>query len=131
MKLWTDYTIVIRREVHATEREIPPSRKYQDSRTSLLRSRVSFPRAESEAGKDSEVEWMDEAACVGMDSDIFVIPDYVELAKEVCGECTVRKECLQYGVKLDAEGVYGGTTYEERTPMRRSLLDGQISIFWN
>lgn len=43
-----------------------------------------------------------------------------EAAKAVCGRCTVRANCLSYALETMPEGIWGGTTQEERCAARRS-----------
>jgi len=39
--------------------------------------------------------------------------DYYAVAKAVCSQCPVRKECLDYGIN-ETWGCWGGTTPQER-----------------
>lgn len=75
-------------------------------------------------------EWMNEAACVGIDVDVFfpeLFSTYrtdelhpVELApKHLCFTCPVQEECLDYMYANETEqgvqeGVWGGTLLRER-----------------
>lgn len=86
----------------------------------------------------SETSWMDRAACLGMDPDLFfstVEEAYVSKrpsiigakrdaeAKEICSRCMVRKKCLDYALKNNEKiGVWGGMTAQER---RRYKKDRQ------
>ena len=66
--------------------------------------------------------WMDRAACRGMDSATF-FPSAghpTDEAREVCARCPVRRECLAYAVAEDLEGVWAGTSKQERRAMRRA-----------
>tara|TARA_R110000868_G_scaffold179249_1_gene419214 strand:- start:123 stop:323 length:201 start_codon:yes stop_codon:yes gene_type:complete len=38
-------------------------------------------------------------------------------AKAVCATCPVTDECLEYGLRIKADGVYGGTTGKDRRAM--------------
>jgi len=40
-------------------------------------------------------------------------------AVAVCGRCSVQRECLHYAMTLNLEGVWGGTTLEERRRLLR------------
>jgi WhiB family redox-sensing transcriptional regulator len=42
----------------------------------------------------------------------------VEAAKAVCGLCVVRMNCLSYALEAMPEGIWGGTTLEERRAAR-------------
>lgn len=67
--------------------------------------------------------WMADAACAGMDPDVFH-PDRGEdarPAKAICAACPVRQRCLDYA--LDARlkhGIWGGTSERERRRIRRT-----------
>jgi WhiB family redox-sensing transcriptional regulator len=43
----------------------------------------------------------------------------VEAAKAVCGPCAVRANCLSYALDAMPEGIWGGTTLDERRTTRR------------
>lgn len=59
--------------------------------------------------------WMRDAACRGMDPQLFV-PDYnpeskqqpAPIAYETCKTCKVTRECLAYGKKYKCSGCWGG-----------------------
>jgi WhiB family redox-sensing transcriptional regulator len=43
-------------------------------------------------------------------------------AKEVCDECTVRTECLEFAIETNQDtGIWGGTSEEERRQIRREI----------
>lgn len=70
-----------------------------------------------------EREWIKDAACRGMDTNIF-FPERgdnktVELAKEVCAGCSVREQCLEYGRK-ERFGFWGGMGIRRRRGFSRS-----------
>jgi WhiB family redox-sensing transcriptional regulator len=44
----------------------------------------------------------------------------IEAAKAVCAPCAVRASCLSYALEAKAEGIWGGTTQQERHGGRRS-----------
>ena len=46
----------------------------------------------------------------------------VEAAKAVCGLCAVRADCLSYSLEAMPEGIWGGTTLEERRVARGASL---------
>lgn len=37
--------------------------------------------------------------------------------KEFCRHCDVKPECLRFGVAIDSDGVYGGTTRRQRVKL--------------
>ena len=63
-------------------------------------------------------EWMKDALCREYESAMWFVgsaedPENYNKAKEVCGRCLVREECLEYG--LDEEfGIWGGQGPTER-----------------
>ncbi len=52
-----------------------------------------------------------------MDPDLFFdcVP---ERAKKICKECPVRLDCLAEAMKQDTDGVFGGTTRDERKRLK-------------
>ena len=42
-------------------------------------------------------------------------------AKEICKTCPVIDECLKYALNHGVEGIWAGTTFEERKQTRRKL----------
>ena len=67
-------------------------------------------------------EWMDDAACRGVDPDLFHNRYQVGEAKEVCRGCPVRLACLEYALAApELRGVLGGVTTKERVRLRRRL----------
>lgn len=71
----------------------------------------------------SSPEWMRQALCGGHDGD-FWFPEWggryaaTRKAKEVCGECPVRLECLEWGMR-EEHGIYGGLNKHERRRLRQ------------
>lgn len=68
-----------------------------------------------------ERDWIKDAACRGMDTDIF-FPERgdvlaIKKAKTICDGCKVSKECLEYG---DSEkfGLWGGLSPMPRRRLR-------------
>lgn len=69
-----------------------------------------------------EVDWSDRAACAGMDQRIFYLERGYSSkeAREICGRCPVRSECLEYALEnKESFGLWGGTSERERRAMRR------------
>lgn len=72
--------------------------------------------------------WRHAAACRGhKDPELFFcisaprMPAYktqVAEAKAVCRTCPVIRECLEYALDKDVDGVYGGTDEYERAKIR-------------
>jgi WhiB family redox-sensing transcriptional regulator len=67
----------------------------------------------------------DEGICTPDQIDVF-FPDSEasgsDPAKAICRECPARYECLDYALKENMGGIWGGTTTEERRKLRRRRL---------
>jgi WhiB family transcriptional regulator, redox-sensing transcriptional regulator len=71
--------------------------------------------------------WMSRGACLQADPELFFpiaagtgsAARQVEAAKAVCGQCAVRTNCLSYALAVMPEGIWGGTTLDERRMARR------------
>src|SRR6188768_3121619 len=48
-------------------------------------------------------------------------------AVAVCDQCSVQRECLHYAITLNLEGVWGGTTLEERRRLIRQEAKRRLS----
>jgi WhiB family redox-sensing transcriptional regulator len=75
--------------------------------------------------------WQRRAACRGPESTLFYAPTAPEArpdrelreqrAKQICAECGVRPECLDYALQIrEPHGIWGGYNELER----RAMLDG-------
>lgn len=73
------------------------------------------------------LEWLREAACTGMDTEIFysVDGDSQDTAMATCLTCPVRRECLEHaiatepsGSKLLVHGIRGGARPQDRIRIR-------------
>ena len=69
--------------------------------------------------------WQLRAACRGPESVMFFPPTYAERrderdaresrAKGICAMCPVRRECLEYALRIgEQHGIWGGLTESER-----------------
>lgn len=69
-------------------------------------------------------EWMDDAACRGMGTDLFFPgrdePD--EAARAVCRACPVMAECRAYGL-AERHGIWGGLSERQRRQVRRHRIN--------
>lgn len=71
------------------------------------------------ARAELSTRWQEHAICKGM-LDLFYSENYEDQdrAKGICNRCEVWKPCLAYAtLNREKEGVWGGTTYEERNRM--------------
>ena len=76
--------------------------------------------------------WVDVAACKGLDPAIFYPPtdEDAEHAKAICAECPAQDPCLEHAIELrEKNGVWGGATERERLRIirRRRRLRQQVS----
>jgi hypothetical protein len=91
-----------------------------------------------------DTSWQPRGACHGMDpwdADAVFFPaprdhDAIAEAKELCGWCPVRRDCLNYALEHDLkEGIWGGLTADERRPWHEGLpqrLDySRVIAFFN
>lgn len=44
------------------------------------------------------------------------------IAKSLCGDCPIREQCLEYGIRWEPLGIYGGVSPKVRQEMRRKLV---------
>lgn len=68
------------------------------------------------------VGWMSHAACAGYDTEMFFCDPQTERdvladALSLCHVCPVMKECLDYALKNELDGIWGGTKDAERRQM--------------
>jgi WhiB family redox-sensing transcriptional regulator len=68
-------------------------------------------------------EWMAEGLCREIGGDLFFPDDANQWreAKAACAMCPVSNECLEYALKENVMGIWGGTTDKERQRMRRQM----------
>jgi WhiB family redox-sensing transcriptional regulator len=70
-------------------------------------------------------DWQARAACRGQSAAVFFAPTHFEKkevraarerkAKAVCATCVVRKECLDYALRIrEPHGIWGGLNETER-----------------
>lgn len=75
----------------------------------------------------SDEGWRRRAQCRDTDPELF-FPDErgsharqnTTLAKAICAHCTVTEPCLTYAIGTGQNGIWGGTTDQERAEARRS-----------
>jgi WhiB family transcriptional regulator, redox-sensing transcriptional regulator len=76
------------------------------------------------------LSWMSRGACRQADPELFFpiagvtgpAARQAEAAKAVCGRCVVRAKCLSYALEATPEGIWGGTTLDERRAARGTSL---------
>ena len=78
---------------------------------------------------NADYTWRRDAICRDTDPDLFFpvgTTGYalvqIDRAKEVCGECPVKVDCLDYALETNQDsGIWGGTSEEERRSLRRRI----------
>ena len=69
---------------------------------------------------DEDRSWFADAACKGVDPNLFhpYKGESIAKAKVVCDTCPVRQTCLDWAITHKSAGVWGGTSGLERRQMR-------------
>jgi WhiB family redox-sensing transcriptional regulator len=71
---------------------------------------------------DHDMAWQDFANCRGANPDLF-FPERgasTRTAKQICRECTVRDECLEFAiVSSEKFGIWGAMSERERRKIRK------------
>lgn len=84
---------------------------------------------------DVEVaSWRERAACLSEDPELFfpigttgLALLQVEEAKQVCAECAVHADCLQFAVEVGVDhGVWGGLSEGERRSLMRRAAHARL-----
>lgn len=69
----------------------------------------------------ADLDWWEQAACLGKGIRYFFPETSADLARarDICGGCPVRTECLHYSEQNPSpHGVWGGLTERERRGIR-------------
>jgi WhiB family transcriptional regulator, redox-sensing transcriptional regulator len=69
--------------------------------------------------------------CVGKEPDIFFPDtaynrDEVKTAKDICAVCLVRAQCMDYALRHDEVGIWGGTTERERKKIKNRYVRHKV-----
>jgi len=78
----------------------------------------------------AEVTWRLKAACRNKETSLFFSPpksNDVQAAKKICRSCPVSAECLYSGLTYQYQGIWGGTTEEERVYVVKHICKNDIS----
>ncbi|WP_298330404.1 WhiB family transcriptional regulator [Haloactinopolyspora sp.] len=73
---------------------------------------------------ERQMPWRARAACIGMDGRLFFVGRGEELDPAVvaaCERCTVRDECLDWALRHEHLGYWGGMGERPRRTLRRRL----------
>lgn len=72
------------------------------------------------------VDWYDQAACKGVDLDVFFPSDDTgrdyEQARSYCNRCPVRMQCIEYALDTGSEGIWGGVNINRQTRLSRDVM---------
>jgi WhiB family transcriptional regulator, redox-sensing transcriptional regulator len=79
-------------------------------------------------------DWREAGACARLDPDLFFpisstgpALGQIAKAKAICGECPVRRPCLEFALAHDlVHGIWGGTTPQDRQAWRRGRRPEQL-----
>ena len=93
---------------------------------------MSIPASSLALGA-ADYTWRGDAICRDTDPELFFPVGttgqallQIDRAKQVCGECPVQPDCLQYALDTNQDaGIWGGTSEEERRSIRRRLSGRQ------
>lgn len=68
----------------------------------------------------SRLEWMNEALCREVGSELFFPENLgtIAEARKVCSLCNVQTECLEYALEAKVDGIWAGTTPTQRQKMK-------------
>lgn len=68
-----------------------------------------------------------EANCIGIDTEMFFVQEpskvyqNIETLKNICNNCIVKQECLDYALHHNVLGWWGGTGEKTRNHIRKKL----------
>jgi WhiB family transcriptional regulator, redox-sensing transcriptional regulator len=88
-----------------------------------------------ESRTENSIDWRSAAACRHVDPEMFFPSssseaslDQIARAKSICLQCPVRRACLAWSISHGmAFGIWGGTTEDERSAIRRALRQESVS----
>ena len=89
--------------------------------------------ASSLALANASYGWRQHAICRDTDPDLFFPVGttgqalvQIERAREVCNQCPVKGDCLEFALETNQDsGIWGGTSEEERRAIRRAAVARQ------
>lgn len=90
---------------------------------------MSIPASSLALGA-ADHEWRDHALCRDTDPELFfpigttgTALTQIERARQVCSECAVRVDCLEFSLTTNQDsGIWGGLSEEERRAIRRARV---------
>ena len=86
--------------------------------------------ASSLALAHAQYAWRKQALCRDTDPDLFFPVGttgqalvQIDRAKQVCNQCPVKADCLEFALETNQDsGIWGGTSEEERRKLRREYV---------
>lgn len=78
----------------------------------------------------SEMKWRDKAACIEQPKDkFFATPKSttINYALAICKNCPVRSDCFYESMQFNYDGVWGGSTHEQRLVLIRTFLESDLT----
>jgi len=83
--------------------------------------------------------WRAAGACASADPDLFFPISssgraiaQIDQARSICAACLVRRQCLDFAMEtVEAAGIWGGTTADERVNRRREIArrrEAQVDV---
>lgn len=78
--------------------------------------------------------WMDHALCKGLNTRVFFVntrrqPDLSGLVMSLCSMCPVQLPCYCYALLRGEQGIWGGSTDEERARIRPLAGDQTFEVW--
>jgi hypothetical protein len=78
----------------------------------------------------SDMGWKDRSACADKELSIFFASpksDVTTVAISICKTCPVRQECFYEAITYGYDGVWGGSTYDQRRALIINFLDSDLT----
>lgn len=104
----------------APKKELP--KKAAKAEQIIVRPATTNPADEKRGEAPDNLDWQEFALCAQTDHEAF-FPDKggsTREAKQVCGNCEVRIECLDYALNKDERfGIWGGLSERERRKLKK------------
>lgn len=83
-----------------------------------------------------DTSWTKDASCRGHDPNLWFPTGgstweerkQIRTALDICRQCPVKEQCLNYALRHEREGIWGGRTQREREALRRHLNMSLIRV---
>jgi WhiB family transcriptional regulator, redox-sensing transcriptional regulator len=85
---------------------------------------------------NADYGWRSQALCRDTDPELFfpigttgAALVQIEQARDVCRQCPVQADCLEFALRTNQDsGIWGGTSEEERRVLRREFVARQKAV---